>query len=480
MLNKFKLRTLILLGYTPAIIVLLILGGSIYATSLHKQQLREEVKQQRLTELSLVSSTFRLSGMLRTMRGALLFPDEKYFWDTYAEEVKGFQENSTKLSTFTQNTEQQELMAAYLTEANRLLQETQQVLQALRTGNSQQAMQLSRNVRFEGVEVAFANFNKQLQSEVNATSAKEDAATNFLSLVITLGTLMSILVTLVAGAMISAKISQSIQGATTEIATASSEIATTMEEQERVASAQAASVNETTTTMDELEASCRQSAEQAQAAVAAAKQALALATSGTQAVKETMEGMFVMEKKVESIAEQIIRLSEQANQIAGISSLVSELANQTNMIALNSSVEAVRAGEAGKGFAVVANEIRKLSDHSQQSADKINALVSEIQKAVNSTVMVIDEGTKIVKGNVQVTQRMDESFSGVAESVNKVVLSNQQVSLNLKQQVDAIQEVVKAMDTINKGAREAAAGLVQTKKGTMGLNEAASMLRNLI
>jgi methyl-accepting chemotaxis protein len=193
-----------------------------------------------------------------------------------------------------------------------------------------------------------------------------------------------------------------------------------------------------------------------------------------------MEGMFVMEKKVESIAEQIIRLSEQANQIAGISSLVSELANQTNMIALNSSVEAVRAGEAGKGFAVVANEIRKLSDHSQQSADKINALVSEIQKAVNSTVMVIDEGTKIVKGNVQVTQRMDESFSGVAESVNKVVLSNQQVSLNLKQQVDAIQEVVKAMDTINKGAREAAAGLVQTKKGTMGLNEAASMLRNLI
>lgn len=480
MLNTFKLRTRILLGYTPALVVLLVLGGTIYVNFLQEEQRLDEVKQLQDTELALNNSTFRLSGVLRVMRGQLLHPNDQTLPNIYAEELKKFQENSSKLNSLVQNTDKQALTATFLTEANRLLQLSEQALQALRAGKTQQAIQISADLRFAGVEEAYTNFDKQLQGELDTVSAEQKALAHFLILVITLGTLVSIIVTLVAGFVISTGISQSIQGVTTEMATASSEIATTMEEQERVASAQAASVNETTTTMDELEASCRQSAEQAQAAVAAAKNALLLATNGTKSVEETMEGMFVMEKKVESIAEQIIRLSEQANQISGIASLVSELANQTNMIALNSSVEAVRAGEAGKGFAVVANEIRKLSDHSQQSADKINALVSEIQKAVNSSVMVIDEGTKIVKGNVQVAQRMEQSFAGVADSVNKVVLNNQQMSLTLKQQVDAIQEVVKAMDTINKGSRETAAGLVQTRKGTAGLNEAASTLKNMI
>jgi methyl-accepting chemotaxis protein len=257
----------------------------------------------------------------------------------------------------------------------------------------------------------------------------------------------------------------------------SQQIFSAMAQQERIASQQAASVNETTTTMDELEASCRQSSEQAQAAVTAAKQALQLTESGTQAVEETLGGMFLMEKKVEAIAEQIVRLSEQANQIGGISQLVSELANQTNMLALNSSVEAVRAGEHGKGFAVVANEIRKLSDQSQQSAEKISVLVAEIQKAINSTVMVTDEGTKTVKTSVQTAQRTEQTFMGVAESVNKVVLNNQQVSLNLRQQVDAIRQVVEAMENINKGANETATGLFEIQTSTKQLNDMASALR---
>ena len=78
-------------------------------------------------------------------------------------------------------------------------------------------------------------------------------------------------------------------------------------------------------------------------------------------MEETVEGMFTLEKKVGAIAEQIVHLSEQANQIGSISQLVFDLANKTNMLALNSSVEAVRAGEHGKGFSVVANEIRKLA-----------------------------------------------------------------------------------------------------------------------
>ncbi|HEY9608204.1 methyl-accepting chemotaxis protein [Allocoleopsis sp.] len=264
------------------------------------------------------------------------------------------------------------------------------------------------------------------------------------------------------------------------LASSSSQISATIDQQERIASQQAASVNETTTTMDELEASCRQAAEQAKAAVTAAQQALGLAQGGTQAVEATLEGMFTLEKKVGAIAEQIVYLSEQAEQIGSISQLVSDLANKTNMLAFNSSVEAVRAGEHGKGFAVVANEIRKLADQSEKSAEKIGVLVSEIQSAINSTVMVTDEGTKTVAAGVQTAQKTNHAFTGVADAVNKVVLNNQQISLNLKQQVDAMQQIIEAMETINRGAKETASGISQTKSGTDQLNEAALVLKRIV
>ncbi len=253
-----------------------------------------------------------------------------------------------------------------------------------------------------------------------------------------------------------------------------------LEQQERTASQQATSVHETTTTMDELEASFRQSSEQAKSAVSAAQQALDLTESGTKAVGENLEGMFTLETKVGVIAEQMVHLSEQANQIGSISQFVSDLANQTNMLALNSAVEAVRAGEHGKGFSVVANEIRRLADQSQRSAEKIYILVSEIQSAINSTVMVTEEGTKMVATGVQIAQKTEQAFAGVENAVNKVVLNNQQISLNLKQQLDGIQQVVQAMDTINTGAKETAIGINKTKSDTEQLNEIALKLKQIV
>lgn len=306
------------------------------------------------------------------------------------------------------------------------------------------------------------------------------ASVNLFKIVALLIIVVSLATVLPLGIFRAQQLANLIKQLVNRISSASQQIFSTLEEQERVASQQAASVNETTTTMDELEASSRQSAEQAKAAVTAAQQALELTRGGTQAVGETLEGMFALENKVGAIAEQIVHLSEQANQIGSISQLVFDLANKTNMLALNSSVEAVRAGEHGKGFSVVANEIRKLADQSQRSAEKINILVSEIQSAINSTVMVTDEGTKTVTAGVQIAKQTDRAFAGVADAVNKVVLNNQQISLNLKQQVDAIQQVVQAMDTINQGAKETATGINQTKVGTQQLNETALNLQQMV
>ncbi len=277
---------------------------------------------------------------------------------------------------------------------------------------------------------------------------------------------------------------RSITGRVTESVSAmsstSTEIASTVEQHERTASSQSASVSETTTTMDELNASTRRSAEQADAVTSISKQALSTTVEGVKMANQASAGMSNLKQKVGAIGEQILKLSEQTGQIRGIANMVTDIAGQINMLALNAAVEAVRAGESGKGFSVIAQEVRKLADQGKKSAEKVNTIVADIQKATNSAVMVTEAGTKTVEDVAQIAQRAGESFGSLSGIANNVYENAQQVSLNMKQQVAAIKQVTEAMNNINTGAKETAAGISQTKIGIQRLNDAAQELKKMV
>ena len=264
------------------------------------------------------------------------------------------------------------------------------------------------------------------------------------------------------------------------IASSSSQIAVTVEQQERIASQQLYAVDRTATTMDELGESSKACAEQAESAAFGATQALKLTAGGSQAVDNTLKEMATLTKNVAAIQTQILRLSEQTDRIGNISSLVSDLANQTNMLAINAAVEAVRAGESGKGFAVVANEIRKLGDQSKESAIKINALVADIQKAISSTAMVTGDGTKTVENGVKLARKTADSFAGVAEAIDRIVLNSKQIYFTARNQAIAIEDVVEAVNSLNLAAQETASGISQVKLGISQLNQAAQNLKSVV
>ena len=276
------------------------------------------------------------------------------------------------------------------------------------------------------------------------------------------------------------RITSTLQTFTDDIANSSNEIALTVDRQEANISEQASSVTQTTSTVDQLGASSRQSAEQAEASASSASQALSLAESGSQTVEQTREGMENLKEKVRDIAEQIINLSEQTGQIASVSELVGDLANQTNMLALNAAVEAARAGEHGKGFGVVASEIRKLADESRKSADKINNLVTDIQAAMNSAVMVTDEGKKTAESSIELALGTAQSFIGVKEAINNVFASTQQISDNTKLQAVGIQEILAAINALNLGAMDTADGMNEVKTSTTRLKESADKLKAIV
>ncbi|PSB44663.1 methyl-accepting chemotaxis protein [Cyanosarcina cf. burmensis CCALA 770] len=295
-----------------------------------------------------------------------------------------------------------------------------------------------------------------------------------------LGTGITLLVAGGLAVLFASRTAKMIQQIANAVASSSTEIGATVEQQERTTTEQASSVNQTTVTVEELGAASRQSAEQAEASAAGARQALELADNGSKAVHQTMAEMSTVRDKVGAIAEQIMRLSEQTTQIGSISDLVADVANQTNMLALNAAVEAARAGEHGKGFGVVAGEIRKLADQSKKSAEKINALVNDIQASINGTVMATDEGTKSVDYGLRLAQGTVESFTGVADAVNHVFLNSQQISLSAKQQAVSVQQVVSAMNEINLGAKDTAAGINQVRVSTQQLNQVAQQLQAIV
>lgn len=325
-----------------------------------------------------------------------------------------------------------------------------------------------------------ANNRKQADNAYKTAQNDISKTQGAVLLGMTVGPLTAIILGIALSIAIAKPLDKALKGIINMIVSSSTEIAATIEQQERIAVQQAASVNQTTTTMDELSASSRQSAMQAESALENASHVLNMAAEGSKVVQKTQQGMLTLTEKVGGIAEQVLHLSQQTNQIANITNLVSDLANQTNMLAINATVEAVRAGEQGKGFGVVAREIRSLADQSKQSAAEINDLINDIQNAINKTVMVTDEGNTTLDNSLKLTEGTAETFNHVANAINSVVVSSQQIYLNTKQQALAIEQVVDAMNALNKGAGEAASGITQSRIGTQKLNQAALNLRYVV
>lgn len=483
-IRNLSLKNRILVGYgIPLALTIAATSLVVFNARLANQQVDATTKG-----WMLVRDTDRLEQLLykrqALVRSYLLTSDEK-FWEQYEASVSDYDALIESLEVGVEYSVPQQ--AERVEELKRLgraiFEENVAMGDLVRANRLEEAVQKFS----QGDILALVNDAEQIFEELNATEdglqderqAAGETAMRSLMWAAMAGTLAASVMAVMIGVWIASRITQQVNEIASNIASSSSEIAATVEQQERTAIQQSSSVNETTTTMDQLSTSAQQSAEQAQTATASTQQVLTLARSGNQSVDQTLNKMSVLSKRVEAVSEQILRLSDQTNQIGNVSELVANLANQTNMLALNAAVEAVRAGEQGQGFAVVAAEIRKLADRSKESAEKINILVTGIQSAITSTVMVTDESTKAVEQGTQATQETAAVFNHVTEAINGIAINVQQIYLNSKQQAMGVQQVVAAMDNLNIAARDTASGISQTRVSTHQLNDAAQDLKRL-
>lgn len=483
MLNPLKLRIRMILGYSIPILLLLMLTGFVYLKNLKISQAFKQVESTQSTLKIGEELNDNYRNMVKAIRGYLLYNTEELIFQ-YNRGNLQFNE----AAIIAQNTIQEFEQIQGIEEMIQLQKQddnfSQKIIDLVNQNQISEALDLFKTGEGQKYLDSFIEVNEQFSNAENnildEATAEAKNAINSLTVALVFGAVLCLAFCAIAALGISSGISRTIEQAVSRIANSSTEIAATLEQQERTTALSASAVNQTTTIMDELEASSRQSAEQALSSSADAQQALHLTQIGTQAVGRSLESQGILKEKVTGIAQQILQLSEQTSQIGNISKLVSEIANKTNMLALNAAVEAVRAGEQGKGFSVVAREIRKLADQSQKSAQKINTLVRDIQGAIHSTVLVTHEGTKTVDRGVNIAQETADALNGVRDSINEVVMSSQQIALNAQQQVTAIEQVVEAMNSLNVGAKETVQGIANTRESTEQLNQASLDLKAMI
>jgi methyl-accepting chemotaxis protein len=511
--NKVRLTQILPLSF-GALFLLMVVSGAISKWSAntlvasvgwvtHTYQIKEDLKE--LEKLLVDAETGQ--------RGFIFTGQEDFLWP-YTNASERLDDHFDVLkSLLKDNPEQLKRLREVRNLSSHKMSELAETIVLKRAGKEQQlrALVLSGKGKkimddIRGQLAEMTEAENQLLAERQKAASQAEQGINFSSLVVPLAgiSLGSAILFL-----ISRKVVSPIDEVVSSLASSSTEIAATVEEQERIATQQAASVNQTTSTMTELGASARATAEQAESSAESARQVLKLAESsaesarqvlklaegGTKTVERTLEEMSVLKEKVAALAEQILRLSEQTNQIGSITNIVGDLANQTNMLALNAAVEAVRAGEYGRGFGVVAAEIRKLADQSKRSAEKMNALVGAIQSAINSTVTVTEEGRRTAQEGIKLSRETAEAFRSVTQAIEDVVLSNQEtsvqaisdvavssqkISLTAQQQAAAIGQVITAMNALNEAAAQTASGISQTKAGIQKLNEAAQSLKDVV
>ncbi len=273
---------------------------------------------------------------------------------------------------------------------------------------------------------------------------------------------------------------QQIRDAANNLGSAAAEILAATTQQASGASEQSAAISQTTTTVDEVKTIAEQASVRAQEVATASQQTVQVSHSGQRAVHDTIDSMGQIKERVEGIAENILALSEQTQQIGEIIATVNDIASQSNILALNASVEAARAGEHGKGFAVVAVEVRNLAEQSKQATAQVKAILSEIQKATNATVMATEEGTKKVDSGVQLAAQAQQAIEQLSGVIVESAQSATQVVAGSRQQVSGIEQIALAMRNINQATVQSLASTRQAEKSAQNLNELARSLTETV
>jgi methyl-accepting chemotaxis protein len=331
----------------------------------------------------------------------------------------------------------------------------------------------ARDTLDRAITALVAVVERELVAAKDVSSAHAATA---IAVVLMLGGITALLA-VVMSLLLGRNLSRRIGTAVAQVQTSSAELEAVATQQASGAREEATAMSEITTTINELLTTSRQIADSAQKVAEIATQTAGAANAGDSTIEQANGSILAIRHQVDQIVGHMLELGEKSQQIGAVLEIVSELAEQTNILAINATIEATGAGDSGRRFAVVADEIRKLSDRVADSAKEIRRFIDDVRAAVNTTVMATETGSKAVDTGSRQFSQVATSFEQIANLVATTSEAAREIELSTKQQTTAVEQVNVAVVDVAQATRATEAGSTQTQQTASQL---AALSRDLL
>jgi twitching motility protein PilJ len=239
---------------------------------------------------------------------------------------------------------------------------------------------------------------------------------------------------------------------------------------------QSDSIVEANESINNIAKAIHQISEKTKESLVTAQQSAEASNLGARQVKESIESMNAISKNMEETVVLMKKVSDSSKQISEVINLLSDITEETNILALNATVQAAKAGEAGKGFKVVADSIQELADNAAEATRRVGALIATVQTDIQSVGSSIERTNKEVERGVELSENAGTSLNEITEISNQLAEIVKSISRDANTNAEAARQISYNMSTILKTTEETKDS---TKKTTNSIAEIDKMSSEL-
>jgi methyl-accepting chemotaxis protein len=270
--------------------------------------------------------------------------------------------------------------------------------------------------------------------------------------------------------------STAIQQVSSEVEQSVSDVAVRTREQDDQLQTVTSEISDVSTTIEEIASSSEEVAATASTAVKRGKK-------GREYASDATEEIVAIESQADDVADEITALNDQMSDISEIADMIREITEQTNILALNASIEAANADDSGDGFAVVADEVKALAEEASSATDEIEDRIQEAQSVTNETVASIREMSDRVATGTDTIDETVSMFDEIAAAIEQAEDGIAEISNATDEQAASAEEIASMIEEVSETsqstARDSADAASRTAEQVESLDDAIADVQEL-